>query len=156
MPSTSACDTSWPAAVQLSCPGAHDAVDHRGVTCVEPDAAFGSALTAMDLDADGHDELAIGSPLATVDGTTHAGAVWIYHSAAGGTLALASVLRDAVPGGETQLGGALSFAHVGTRDELLAGASGALAVRMFLCTGIPGDMPGNTTASGATLSIQCR
>jgi hypothetical protein len=125
----------------------------NGAQCSNLDAGFGSALTALDLDADGRDELVVGAPGATVDGSTRAGAMWIHHGAGAGpsfALNVAGVLRDANPTTDTQLGSALGLAHLGTRDELLASAAGVLAIRLFLCTGIPGDTP------GGMLGTDCR
>jgi hypothetical protein len=146
----STCDNSWPEVSSVHCAD----VAARGVTCSQLASGFGSALAAGDLDGDGRDELLVGAHFASVDGIDHAGAVYVMRATGSGaslTLSTASVLRDSAPSADTELGRQVRVALLGAREEAIATAQGAAAVRVFLCTGIPGDRPGDNG-----LSSECR
>lgn len=75
-------------------PGGLSTVGARPST-ISADAAFGFwywrlALVAGDLDADETADLAVGHPLATVDGVSEAGAVSVFHGTSDGLPAIAS------------------------------------------------------------------
>lgn len=121
----------WPG-IDLEC-GADD-----GVRCEGSD--FGASLAAADLDGDGRDELLVGMPGATVDGSARAGAVFVApFTAAGGRTARGVYLRAAGPSEGEEVGAAVSAMRVGGRDEPLVGSSSG--VRVFACSGLDADKP---------------
>jgi len=144
------CNATWPEMLTVHCSDVGD----RGVTCTNLASGFGSALSAGDLDGDGRDEVLVGAHFATVDGVTHAGAVYVLSSSGTGaalTLTTGAVLRDQAPEADVELGRDLRVALIGRREEPIVAAPGALAVRVFFCSGLAGDRPGATG-----LSAECR
>lgn len=88
---------------------------------------FGYALAVGDLDGDDVPELAIGAPRSDVDGTTDAGAVYIYRYAAGAfTLISTEPLAVASPSSSEQYGKSLAIAPWGKTGQnvLVVGAEG--------------------------------
>lgn len=144
------CNATWPELLTVHCSDVAD----RGVTCANLASGFGSALSAGDLDGDGRDEVLVGAHFATVDGVAHAGAVYVLSSSGTGaalTVTTGAVLRDQAPVAEAELGRDVRAALIGHREEPIVAAPGAFAVRLFFCSGIPGDRP-NTPG----LSAECR
>lgn len=148
-PGGTTCDASWRERLAVTCTDVPD----RHVACGSA-ALFGAALAGADVDGDGRDEVLVGASAVTVDDISRAGAVFVLHaSGAGATLTLttASVLRDAAPMTDTFLGRDVRAALLGAREEVVAAAPGAFAVRLFLCSGIAGDRPRE-----GGLSEECR
>lgn len=151
LPSTAVCDALAWRGMSFECAE----VPGRGAQCAGGAEGFGAALAAGDLDGDGHDEVLVGAPGATVEGASEAGAVWVLRATrvAGGPLVLtaADVLRDAFPEAGARLGAVVLAPRVAGRDEALAGVPGAREALLFLCSGLEGDRPlrGN-------LDAQCR
>ena len=88
---------------------------------------FGYALAAGDLDGDDVPELIVGAPRSDVDGTTDAGAVYIYRYAAGAfSLVSTDPLAVASPSSSEQFGKSLAVAPWGKTGQnvLVVGAEG--------------------------------
>jgi hypothetical protein len=85
--------------------------------------SFGDALAVGDFDGDGNDELVVGDPNATADGTARAGKVHLF-TQSGGSFTLAASLYDAQPESDQNFGRAVAVARFGgTQDILVVGAA---------------------------------
>ena len=141
LPTAAGC-TAWGAApTTVGCPEGR-----RGVDCTG--AGFGAAVTIGDLDADGFGDLIIGAPMASVNGQSEAGAVFVVPGGASGlSPENADVLTHSSPSGGDRLGSVLGTfltelaAGQTPRAEVAAGAPGADAVMIFMCSALDGDTP---------------
>jgi hypothetical protein len=131
----------WSAApAELACPSV------QGVDCAA--SGFGGDLAAGDLDGDSNDELLVGAPFATVEGTSRAGTVFVFRgSASGPDVATTRALRLSSPEADDRLGTTVAVAgsllsSATPRQEPIASAPGRDAFAAFLCSGLPGDEPG--------------
>lgn len=133
-----------PLLATVACQGALDGL--RDVDCTE--SAFGIRVAFGDLDADGRDELLVGAPLATVEGVTEAGAVYVvpFDSTDNPALDRADALIHSSPEDGDELGAALTTVETNlggaVRDEVVAGMPGTDAIGIFLCSSLDGDTPG--------------
>ncbi|MBP7685668.1 MAG: FG-GAP repeat protein [Deltaproteobacteria bacterium] len=123
------------------------------VTCPTVDAvectdgAFGSALALGDVDADGILDLIAGAPRLTVENKLAAGGVFaLAGSASGVDMSRASFMQISNPGTDDRLGASVAAlrTHYGipgimVRHEVAAGAPGANAAFVFLCSGLGED-----------------
>ena len=110
----------------------------------DPRAAFGSALTARDLDRDGWPELIVGAPGATVGSLPNVGAVVVVPSGAGGLRPEEAARID--PGGWALAPSLITGQSFGA--AVVAGdwnGDGAVDVAI----GAPGQRSGGVTGSGA-------
>jgi hypothetical protein len=122
-----------------------------GVDCAE--GAFGSALTLGDVDADGILDLIVGAPRLTVENKLAAGGVFaLAGSASGVDMSRASFMQISNPSPDDRLGASVAAlrTHYGipgvmVRHEVAAGAPGANAAFVFLCSGLGDDS--STTGS---------
>lgn len=133
-----ACDSPWPSLV-FDC-GVSD--ECKG---------FARSIAAGDLDNDGTDEIAVGVSEATVNNVTNAGSVWLLRARAQPNLphfTRIAVLSDSIPQDNAKFGRSVLMGRVGTRDELFVGLPGLNEVRMYQCTGIPGDRPNDPGLNG--------
>ena len=112
------------------------------------DVAFGAALAVADVSADGSPDLLVGAPQATIAGKSAAGAVYaLAGSSSGVDASTASRMEVSEPGMDDRLGASLAAVrtHVGLtvaeRFEVVAGAPGAQAAYMFMCSGLGDDTP---------------
>jgi hypothetical protein len=117
----------------------------EGVDCT--DGAFGSALALGDVDADGTLDLIVGAPRLTVENKLAAGGVFALAGAASGVdMSRASFMQISNPGTDDRLGASVAAlrTHYGipgvmVRHEVAAGAPGANAAFVFLCSGLGED-----------------
>lgn len=144
------CDGSWTAETEVACPS-DDLVDCAG-------GDFGAALAIGDVNADGIDDLVVGSPTAAVDGVAGAGAIFVFEGAASISDIDDRVVSLAHPAPEDNaaLGSTVALTpglyEGAARLEVAGGAPGADRVYVFLCTGLDGDSPDTT----ATMRCQPR
>lgn len=135
-----ACEPPSDAPMMVACPEGLS-----GISCA--DSGFGEAVAIGDVDADGNDDLVIGAPFATVDGTVGAGAVYVVAGPLTGPPPASAfeVLTDSSPDEGGHLGSALALPRTilgGTpRAEIAAGAPDANTVYVFLCSGLGTDTP---------------
>ena len=117
-----------------------------GADCT--DAAFGSSLALGDVDADGSLDLMVGAPRMTVEGKPAAGGVFVVAGSSSGIDATrASFLQLSNPSSDDRLGASLAALRthygipgVAVRHEVAAGAPGANAAYVFLCSGLGDDV----------------
>jgi hypothetical protein len=122
-----------------------------GVDCTN--ASFGASLALGDVDADGRADLMVGAPRMTVDGKPAAGGVFVVAGSTSGIDATRSAfMQISNPSGDDRLGASLAAlrTHYGIpgvteRYEVAAGAPGANAAFVFLCSGLGDDV--STTGS---------
>ncbi len=98
---------------------------------------FGYALAIGDLDGDDVPELVVGAPRSDIDGTTDAGAVYVYRYAAGQfTLVSTDPLRVSSPTASEQFGKSLAIAPWGKtgKNVLVVGGEG----KVFTYFKLPG------------------
>ncbi len=118
----------------------------RSLSC--DGAEFGSSIAVGDLDADDRLEMLVGAPGTTVDGSDAAGAVFVFRGGVDGIeIASPDALTLSKPESDDELGASLAtvrtFLGAGrtARAEVVAGAPGADAVAVFLCSGLDNDDP---------------
>ena len=139
------------------------------VECAD-DCGFGASLAVGDIatDDDGP-ELVIGAYHADVEGTSDAGAVYIFRgferteSDDSDTFAhidLASQVFDSTPESGKAFGAALEIAPIAGRNELLISATGEGKVFIAFCTGVGEDIRQGADvprdAEGKVVSTRCR
>lgn len=130
-------------------------VSETGITCADlPTDSYsgpvlcgglGNAIGAADVDGDGSQELLLGAPQSEVADHEAAGAVFVVPD--GGASPIdASVLVDTDPKIDQKLGASVVgipvYPNGKLREEIAAGAPGAQAWRLFLCSGQDGDNRG--------------
>lgn len=81
--------------------------------------AFGTSLAAGDLDGDGNAELVVGAPDSSVDGTTHAGSVYVYSFDGTGFDTQPLVLHDSQPETEQRVGQSVAIVPWGSTQHVL-------------------------------------
>lgn len=129
----------------------------RGYLCASgPEQSytgFGAAITMADVDVDGHQDLIVGAPFASVR-VGSGGAVLVLGG--GGSFDSIgavehSVLTYSSVAGNAHLGSTVATVQGADRREIVAGAPGQRSIVLFYCSDIPGDrvsdfvgMPGVT------------
>lgn len=132
---------------------------------------FGAALALGDIatDDDGP-ELIVGAPGATVEGSSKAGAVYIYRGFSfeagdGGVTELsggklASQVMTSSPKSDNKFGSSVIIAPTGGRNELVVGAPGAGKAYVVFCTDVGEDIEKGADVThngdGKTVSTRCR
>ncbi len=145
------CDTPL-ATTELACPAS--ATGTLDASCAA--ASFGAALAIGDINNDGMSDVVVGAPTADVGGDVDSGALYVIPGTSSGPDAdAARVLVPSGVGPEDFLGRSVVLATTNPgcpgdsrcapeateRLEPVASAPGENAVFMFLCTGLPGDVP---------------
>jgi hypothetical protein len=125
---------------------------------------FGAALAVGDIatDDDGP-ELIVGAPGARVDGTSGAGAVYVFRGRElmdDGTALVAGRVADSAPEKNQRFGGGVAAAAMAGREELLVGAIGKGKVFIAYCTGVGEDIEEGAdvtrNATNKVVSTRCR
>lgn len=130
--------------------GANDRLDASGAeriyTGPEPGSGFGTAIAVGDLDADGHDDIAIGAPF--YDGR---GAVFVLFGGPGlvGSMSPPVTIRGQTVGGNFGATVEIHDMDLDAAGELLVGAPGSGPTafgNVYVFPGHPGFSPSVTTA----------
>ena len=133
-PLTADCGAAWPAStITLRCE------EQRGAgNCGQSD--FGRAIAIGDLDKDGQNEVAIGAPKASADGTSGAGVVFLYTPSKG--VGVADVRYLGRPESGAAFGSDVAIGKVGGEDTLAVASPGKNASYVVWCTNLPGAPSG--------------
>lgn len=96
---------------------------------------FGRSITLADVDGDGRNELVVGAPTLSVEGTSSAGAVLVYEvdPQDGQTRLLEARFISSRDTGDA-LGASVAGLRIGGRDVIAAGASGLGSFFLFYCS----------------------
>lgn len=108
------------------------------VTTPPGSAAFGTSLSAGDVDLDGNDELLVGDPHAAVDGVENAGQAHLF-TFAGGGFGTPWTIHDVDPEGDQEFGRSVVIAPF-RRNNALAGGVLSVAAQdeVFTYFRVPG------------------
>lgn len=128
------CENKWDvsSAITLSCAEVRGASD-----CANAD--FGRALAAGDFDGDGKTDVAVGAPYAAAEGTSGAGAIFLYTPST--STEVLDVRYLGQPSSDAGFGWSLAAGKIGAQDTLAAGARGKGLAYVVWCTGLPGSPP---------------